>query len=194
MGREAEVRAEVGGVSADVKAILESQELILRGGVRRRFARAAIEAVVVNGDVLAFRTDGEDVRLHMGAAAAQAWAAAIAKPPPSLRAKLGLDKGARALLLGVADDPALVEALEGALVTHAGEADLLVARVDSAEDLAAMLTVRAEVPALAVWVVYPKGPGFGDAAIRTALRAAGLRDSKSSAVSERLTATRYNPA
>ena len=48
----------------------------------------------------------------------------------------------------------------------------------------------AAVPAL--WAVYPKG-GAMDAAVRTALRAAGWRDAKACAVSERLTATRYLP-
>jgi hypothetical protein len=46
------------------------------------------------------------------------------------------------------------------------------------------------VPAL--WAVYPKG-GAMDAAVRTQLRAAGWRDVKACAVSERLTATRYLP-
>ena len=48
--------------------------------------------------------------------------------------------------------------------------------------------------ALPLWTVYPKGKAgqFGDTAIRTALRDAGWRDTKSCAVSERLTATRYN--
>ena len=49
--------------------------------------------------VLSFTGAGQQVRLHLGDAA-QTWYTAITTPPPSLRAKLGLDSGARALLYG----------------------------------------------------------------------------------------------
>lgn len=53
-----------------------------------------------------------------------------------------------------------------------------------------MLYIRA----FSLWTIYPKGRGvaFGEREIRTALRAAGFRDTKSCAVSGLLTATRYN--
>ncbi|MBN9020688.1 MAG: hypothetical protein J0H08_01005, partial [Rhizobiales bacterium] len=87
----------------------------------------------------------------------------------------------------------LAEALDGVLVDEAGQASMAIARIDDGADLA---RAQAACGSLPLWAVYPKGKAvpFGDAAIRTALRAAGWRDTKSCAVSDRLTATRYNRA
>jgi hypothetical protein len=195
MGREAIVQAEVGSEAGEVRALLESDELILRGAIRRRFGRLALEGVAVEGGDLRFTCAGETVRLALGARLARVWAEAIARPPPSLRAKLGLDEGARALLLGTFGDAALAEALDGVLVEHGADAAMLIACIAGPADLAAACAVHAAYPCLPLWAVYPKGRGvaFGDGAIRAALRAEGFRDSKSCAVSDRLTATRYSP-
>lgn len=191
MGREALVRAEVGRESGEVKAVLEAQELILRGDIRRRFLKAMMSDMRVDGAVLRFSCNGETVALNLGTKVAEAWARAIATPPPSLRAKLGLDRGAKALLVGVCDDPALADALDGMLVDDPHEAAMAIARIDAREELAKAQAAAATLP---LWAVYPKGRAipFGDAAIRAALREAGWRDTKSCAVSDRLTATRYN--
>jgi hypothetical protein len=195
MGREAIVQAEVGREAGEVRALLESDELILRGAIRRRFERPALEGVAVEGEDLCFTCAGETVRLALGTRLARVWAEAIARPPPSLRAKLGLDKGARALLLGCFGDAALAEALDGVLVEHGADAAMLIACIAGPADLAAACAVHAAYPRLPLWAVYPKGRGvaFGDGEIRAALRAEGFRDSKSCAVSDRLTATRYSP-
>ena len=191
MGREALVRAEVGRESGEVKALLEAQELILRGDIRRRFLKTMMSDMRVEGAALRFSCNGETVDLNLGTKVAEAWAKAIATPPPSLRAKLGLDGGAKALLIGVCDDPALADALDGMLVDDPDEAAMTIARIDGREDLT---KAQATAGTLPLWTVYPKGRAipFGDAAIRAALREAGWRDTKSCAVSDRLTATRYN--
>ena len=54
MGREATVRATVGAESAETRALLESDALILRGTLRRRFPRVAMTDVTVDGDRLRF--------------------------------------------------------------------------------------------------------------------------------------------
>jgi ethanolamine utilization microcompartment shell protein EutS len=195
MGREALVRAEVGTQTGEVKALLESHELILRGEIKRHFPRPAIENVEVDGGQLRFTCGGESIRLHLGDKVAASWAKAVATPPPSLRAKLGLQNGAKAFLIGTCDDAALAEALDGAVTGNAAEAAMLIARIDGPEDLASARAVQAEYATLPVWTIYPKGKSisYGDGAIRAALREAGFRDTKSCAVSDRLTATRYNP-
>lgn len=194
MGREATIHAEVGSEAGEVRALLEGAELILRGEIRRRFPREAIETVSVDADMLRFRAAGEAVTLHLGAKLAQRWAAAIAEPPRSLRAKLGLGDAVRALLIGVVADEALAEAIEGALAKDGNAAQMMIAIIDDPTDLTEALRVQADFPTLPLWTVYPKGRNvaFGDTAIRTAPRAAGFRDTKSCAVSDRLTATRYN--
>lgn len=193
MGREATVHAEMRRAAGEVRALLESTELILRGEIRRRFPKMAMEQVRVDGDVLRFRASGEKVALHLGGKVAQSWAAAIATPPPTLRAKLGLDKGACALPIGEIADEALAAATDGRLVTDAAAAQMMIAIIHGPGDLAEVQRIHAGFPALPVWTVYPKGRGvaFGDTAIRAALREAGFRDTKSCAVSDTLTATRY---
>ena len=196
MGREAVVNAQIGDQAGEVHALLESSELIMRGAIRRRFPKAALEQVRVDEGTLYFVCSGEAIRLELGARMAQSWCKAIATPAPDLRAKLGLHKGARALRVGAFDDAALTEALKGVLVKKVRLADMIIACIKSAADLDAALVLQAAQPKLPVWTIYGKGSGipFGDSHIRTALRGAGFRDSKSCAVSERLTATRYNPS
>lgn len=196
MGREARVHAEAGADAGEANALLEGEELILRGAVRRRFPRAALEGVVVDGEVLRFSCAGETVSLRFPGKLAATWAAAVSAPPPSLRAKLSLDKGAKAFLVGSCDDAALTEALAGALADDVSQADMIVARIDEAADLTIALTIRGEARGLPVWAVYRKGGGaaFGEQAIRAALRREGLRDTKVCAVSKQLAATRYTDA
>jgi hypothetical protein len=194
MGKEAITRAQVGAEHADVRALLESTEIILRGGIRRHFARDQLADIYVDGDALTFLCDGERVALFLGAEIAGKWAKTLRAPPPSLRAKLGLDKGARAFLIGQCDDVALTAALAGTLVADSTDADMLIACIEGTAELQAALAIHAPRPHMPLWAVYPKGRGlgFGESAIREALRAAGLRDSKACAVSDRLTATRYS--
>lgn len=194
MGKEADIRADVDDTSGEVRALLERDELILRGEIRRRFPRATLQDATVADGVLSFTGAGQQVRLHLGDAAAT-WHAAITTPPPSLRAKLGLDRGAKALLHGACHDADLAAALDGVLTENGAEAAMLVACLAGPEDLAAAEALQARYPRLPIWAVYPKGRNvpFGDGAIRETLRAHGFRDTKSCAVSSRLTATRYNP-
>lgn len=192
MGREALIYAEAGSDAGEVRVLLESSELVLRGQVRRKFPRDRIEGVRVADGLLIFECDGEEVSLHLGPRASS-WADAIATPPPTLRDKLGLARGAKALLVGELDDQALTDAVGPSLVDDPAEASLLVARIRGTADVQAVIEAEARLPGTPVWMIYGKGSGvrFGDAQVRIAMRAAGFRDSKSSAVSERLTATRY---
>lgn len=190
MGREAIAYVEVGGEAGEVKVLLEACDLILRGAIRRRYAKTDIHDLQVVDGVLRFDSGAEAVALHLGSAsAAVRWAEAIRKPLPTLREKLDL-KG-NALVLGACDDPALVSALADARTDRSDAASVIVVQVAGPGDLEAALAVPGPLP---IWAVYPKGTSaFGDAAIRTRLRAAGYRDTKSCAVSKNLTATRYHP-
>ncbi len=193
MGKEADIRAEVNDASGEVRALLERDELILRGEIRRRFPRNGLENLQVADGVLSFTGAGQAVRLHLGDAA-QTWYTAITTPPPSLRAKLGLDRGGKALVYGACDDAELAAALDGAVTDDGAQATMLIACITSPEDLAAAEAVQARYPQLPIWAVYPKGRNvsYGESAIRETLRAHGFRDSKTCSVSTRLTATRYH--
>lgn len=195
MGREALVDVEINGEASEAKALLESDELILRGGMRRRFLKADITSLAVDGEALRFQCRGEAVCLHLGGDVAESWAKAIALPPPSLRTKLGLGNGATAIVLGdFDDDDALRDAVSDATTAHRADAAMIIACIKDAGDLASALDTFSTGVPVPVWAVYPKGKGvaFGDAAIRTTMRSHGFRDTKACAVSVRLTATRYN--
>jgi hypothetical protein len=195
MGREAIVRAEVGDVAGEVKLLLEADALLLRGAVRRRFPRSCLESLRTESGLLRFDCAGEAVVLHLGAPAAVKWMEAIEKVPPSLREKLGLARD-RAYWVGApAIEPELIKAIDGACTASADKAAMLLGMVEQSADLDALLAAQPLPVRLPVWALYPKGKGvpFGDAAIRAALREAGYRDTKSCAVSARLTATRYHP-
>jgi hypothetical protein len=191
MGKEAITQAHVGQESGEVKALLESNELILRGTIKRRFPKSAIADVRVTETGLAFSCAGEIVVLALGVPVATAWAKAIAKEPPGLKAKLGLADGATAIVLGSVEDTALVTALEGCRRDSTIGADMIIALITCADDLA---TARGMAAGRPIWAIYPKGgkATFGDAAIRANMRANGFKDTKSCAVSDLLTGTRYN--
>lgn len=59
MGLEAKCVADVGSQSALVHALLESDELILRGAIRRRFPRSAITNVGSSAAGLSFDYGGD---------------------------------------------------------------------------------------------------------------------------------------
>lgn len=202
MGREANCHCRAGSESAVAKVLLESTEVILRGAIKRRYALACIAQVQVHGADLRFEASGEAVTLELGAKEAAAWARKLLKPPPSLAAKLGLGPDQPTFVLGSVQDPALASALHGAVTPDAAQARQWLAVLMVPADLQGLLhalqALQAE-PAPAVWAVYRKGPAAlpGDAQVRQALRGAGYRDHKTSAVSDTLTATRYarfNPA
>lgn len=195
MGREAQVVCTIGHHTETVKALLESQELILRGPtLRRRFERSALLQLRVQAETLHFLAADEAVALALGAAQATKWLVALQAPPRSLAAKLGVSAAAPAAVFGpVADDVELAAALQDATTGDVRAAAMLVALVRSPDDLAQAVQRHADVAGPALWVVHAKGKAaaLGDAAIRQTLRASGYVDNKSTAVSDRLTATRY---
>lgn len=195
MGREALVYAEVDGEAGEVRALLESSEFILRGAIKRRYVREALEHIVVDDDTLQFESNGEQVRLCLGAAMARKWAEAMQKAPPTLREKLGLNPTTKGFLVGVVADDDLASAVQDCLTESGADARMLIAVVENESALIEALRVHSSFPSLPIWTVYAKGRGvtFGDTAIRTILRDAGFRDTKSCAVSASFTATRYHP-
>ena len=196
MGREAAAVCTLGTASEPVKALLESRELIVRGPtIKRRFELAALRHLHVAGDSLLFDVGGEAVSLALGATEAAKWLERAGKPPPTLAAKLGIGPDKPAAVFGPVDgDPELASALAGARTDSAQNAVVMVAAVFSPAELAHALDVHAGMPCRAIWIVHAKGGAsvaLGDSAIRATLRARGYRDNKTSAVSARLTATRY---
>jgi len=195
MGREANCLCEWNGEMVRVKALVEPPELILRGEIRRRLPFSEMSQVRADGAALRFKFGGDAVALKLGAPTAEKWAKAILTPPPSLAKKLGVSAESTAWVIGTIDDPALGTALGEARTASRKGADLIVARVNTAAELArafkaAAMETSAGVP---IWIVYRKGAGhaIGEADVRSAGIAAGIVDVKVASVSPQLTALKF---
>jgi hypothetical protein len=196
MGREAICKCDWAGTTAQVKALLESTEVILRGAIRKRIPFNEIKQVKALSDRLRFIVGGETVELFLSSKAAANWAAVLTSPPPSLARKLGITSTTIVRTIGDIADRALISALAEAAEISAQNAALIVAHVDSPESLHQTLNqARAQLSkAVPIWIVYAKGKGHAidESAIRSLLRANGMMDTKIASVSATLTAIRFN--
>lgn len=195
MGYEAQALCELGLKRENVKALLESHELLIRGAIKRRFALAAIFNPRVQDGVLAFESaSGDTVSLHLGSDVSQKWLRKIQAPPPSLADKLGIGPDHPAAVVGTVPDEALAHALSNGTETrNLQAASVLIAVVKTPADLARAVQTHSTMPCHGLWVIHQKGPkvALPDAQIRASLRDLGYRDHKVSAVSANWTATCY---
>jgi hypothetical protein len=195
MGREAECTCNWSGTSAQVKALIEPPDLILRGGIRRRLPFAELKNVRATDDLLCFDCGGDRVSITLGAALAAKWATILTTPPPSLAKKLGITPETNIRMLGTVDDGALHDALATAKQISGGKGDLIIARTDTPAEVANALNAAAAELAsgVPIWFVYPKGRGhaMNEHDVRGMGLAADLVDTKVAAVSPLLTALRF---
>ena len=196
MGHEADCKCVWKESTADVTALLETYELILRGGMRCKIPFVEMRGIHADGGSLHFVFQGEPVSLELGDAVAAKWAKTLASPPPDLAKKLGIKPESKVHVIGVVDDKALREALVRAVSNSANVSDLIIAPVETPSELSAALEkaateLRRGVP---IWIVYRKGKGhaLSEAVIRATGLAAGLVDTKVASVSASLTALRFN--
>lgn len=190
MGREATCIAHWQGQSGPVRLHLDSNAFDLKGEIRLSIPRAAIADPKAEAGRLTLTADGEPLLLVMPQADAARWCAALLKPIPSLAQKLGISPDTPAWLVGEPDDPALRAALAPGPAATPGSAALLVAIVNAVADLEPACTLAGARP---VWIVTGKGKHatVRETDLRACLRDAGFGDSKSCAVSDTLTATRW---
>jgi hypothetical protein len=114
LGREATCQCNWAGTTAEVKALLETNEIILRGEIRRRIPLQKLTNVKVQLDSLCFSVDREPVQLFLGALAAESWAKKVKAPPRSLAQKLGITGKTVVRSIGNITDRALLSALDEA--------------------------------------------------------------------------------
>ena len=194
MGREAVCTCDWNGTVAEVKALLETKEVILRGAMRKRVPFSEIKDVNANADRLSFNVAGEAVQIVLGPAA-EKWAAAITNPPPTLACKLGITDKIVVRVIGQVCDEALNEALAAAAKIASKNAGLILACVDSPESLhAALRDAKAQLlKGVPIWMVYAKGKGhpINETSVRELLRENGMIDTKVASVSAKYTALRF---
>ncbi|WP_108813828.1 hypothetical protein [Loktanella sp. Alg231-35] len=193
MGREAVAVCHWQGEIAEAKVHLDSRFLQLRGQMRLDLPRDAIRAVDLDDAGVLVRTQGGDLMMEFGAVEAARWQKAILKKPPTLAEKLRISAQTPAFVQGTFDDAPLAEALSDATVGDPADAMLLVAVLLRADDLQQASDLALAHPDKHIWVVHQKGKAavVGDSTIRSHMRGLGFIDSKTSAVSDQLTTTRY---
>jgi hypothetical protein len=196
LGREAEGNCRWQGMTGWSKALLEGNELILRGGIKARIARTELSDWHVAADELVIRVGADTLYLDIGADEARRWVLALNKPVPTLAQKLGIDADHRAFLLGGESIAELDAALNEKVAETPDQARTMIAVLKSLPDLEAAISLGKSCPELPIWCVYQKGAvsPVTEAKVRTALRNAGYHDVKVSGISAEWTATRFLPA
>lgn len=195
MGQEAVCECDWNGETARVKALVEPPDLILRGEIRRRLPFSELRNVRAEGAALRFRVGPDVVTLTLNAATAEKWAKAILTPPPSLAKKIGITSESTVWVMGTIDDAALETALCEARQKSRIGADMIVARVNTAAELARAFKSAAKETSdgVPIWIAYRKGPGhsIAEADVRSAGLEAGIVDVKIAAVSPQLTGLKF---
>ena len=181
MGSEVVTRVEIGSEAAEAKALLETEEVIVRGAIKARIPFSEAKDVAADGGVLRLRWNSRDVRIHVGKDAPK-WAEKI-RNPKSVLDKLGVKAGQRVSVVGAVDDGFLAELEErGTDLSRRlrRDSDIVFFAATRREDLSRLGELRRSLlPAGAVWVIRPKGtPAINDNDVMAAAKAAGLVDVK----------------
>lgn len=181
MGNEATCRITLGDQTAEAKALLETEELILRGALKARIPFAEAKNVSAEDGVLRLRWNDRDVAIPLGRDAAK-WAEKI-RNPKSLLDKLGVKAGQRVSVIGEVDGDFLDQlAARGCDVARneRRDADVIFFAVNRRENLTRLDALRRLLqPAGAVWVLRPKGdPAISEGDVMSAAKSAGLVDVK----------------
>ena len=195
MGLEATCECKIDGTPYPVRAFLESRELILRGGVRRKIRLDNIAEAAVIGSRLQFIADAQTIELQLGTDVAQKWLKKISSPPPTLAAKLAIRDTVKVFLIDGQLCSELTSAVGGHVTANIEEADMICAVATHEQQLQKVVAVATERASCPIWIIHPKGKSstLSETSVRDVMRAAGYVDTKVSAVSDQLTAARYNP-
>jgi hypothetical protein len=192
MGREAVTTATYDGRTDEAKVLLESQGILLRAPFSLTLPRDGISGLTVQGEALTGQGPRGPFELMLGAVEAGRWKTALEKPLPTLAEKLGLKPGVTVWTAGDVGGPELTGALNGVERVAVEGASLLI--VQAADEGALKTALAASEGSTApFWIVHGKGKAaaFGEAPVRALMRGRGFIDTKVSAVSDALSATRY---
>jgi len=188
MGQELKCRVEFGQQSSEGKALLESMEIIFRGGFRLKIAFQAIESMEASGGKLKIKFPDGLAVFHLGEKA-EKWADRIRNPPSRLD-KLGVKPESKIQLIGKHDEDFRRELTNRGAVLVKSKPDLAFLAVKQKEELVEL----AYLTGSPVWIVYPKGlKSITENDVLAAGRAAGFSDIKVCAFSPTHTALKFKP-
>ena len=195
MGHEVTCKARIDGRTSDAKALLETDEIVVRGDERILIPLRKIRSIEVRGGSLQLQWDGHEASLDLGDSVARKWLDKI-RNPRSLLDKLGMKPGLRVSVIAV-DDPPFHEELaaRGADVSTRArrDSDAIFFGANRNSDLSRLAKLKESLaPAGALWVVRPKGTkAITEAATLAAGKEAGLVDIKVVKFSETHTAEKF---
>jgi len=180
MGNQATATVCYDGEAHDASVLLETDEVIVRGGLKLKIPFRDIREAKPSGDTLVLRWKGHELRVPLGAGAAK-WAEKILNPKSRIE-KLGVKAKQKVCAVGGLDRDFLDE-LEnsGADVSRKlrKDADVIVAAVENRGGLAFERWCQFLQAAGSIWVVRPKGnPAITEMEVMLAGKAAGLVDVK----------------
>jgi hypothetical protein len=182
MGNDVLCRVTFGKQRSEGRALLETSELIFRGGFRLKIPFAAIKSVAAaKGELRVQFPEGLAV-FELGENAAK-WREKILHPKSRIE-KLGVKRDARVSLLGNFDAGFLQElsGLTGNIdtATVAQDTECIFFAAASQKELARVAKYAKKMKgSVALWVVYPKGrKDIRETDIIAAGRDAGLKDVK----------------
>jgi hypothetical protein len=189
MGREVRCLVRTGGEEAEAKALLETDEVIVRSPFRLKVPRRDITGTTVDGDRLTIEhAGGTPLVLELGAKEAAKWAHDIANPK-TVADKLGVKPGQRVRLVGEADR----ELVGAGVAAEDGVADVVFLQLEEPSDLARIAELRTQIaPDGAIWVIRPKGrDDLTESMVLGAGRDAGMYDVKTARISATYTGLKF---
>ena len=194
MGNEATCRAQFGKQQSEGKVLLETGEILFRGGFRLKIPFSKIKsAKAVNGE-LRLRT-AEGLAVFQIGKAAEKWCDKILHPKSRVE-KLGVKLGARVSLVGKLEPEFLTELREltkSVKEKVATESESIFFAADSIETLSALSKISKSMRgATALLIVYPKGQKhITENDVIAAGRRANLKDVKVVGFSSTHTALKF---
>ena len=182
MGRELHCRTKCAGKWHEGKALLESNEIIFRGGVRLKIPFALLASVVARDGQLHIKWPGHTAIFELGEQA-EKWAYKILHPKSTVE-KLGIKPGLTISAIKMPDDATVADLRKLAAVFSAGkvarDSDAVFFGCATASDLNGPKKLLPSLaPGGALWIVYPKGRNeITELQVLQAGRDAGLYDVK----------------
>jgi hypothetical protein len=195
MGNEVKCTVRVGKDVSEGKALLETSEILFRGGFRLKIPFASIKSVkAIDGELRLETADGLAV-FELGPAA-EKWREKIVHPKSRIE-KIGVKPGAKISVFGdfAADFFEEVKPLAGSVTKDkvTAECDLVFFAADSLEELSSVAKIRKSLKgATGLWIVYPKGQeSITENDVIAAGRKTGLKDVKVVGFSSTHTALKF---
>ena len=182
MGSEVKCTVSWGKQQSEGKALLETSEILFRGGFRLKIPFSTIKsAKAVDGELRLQTADGLAV-FHLGVAA-EKWRDKILHPKSRIE-KLGVKPGTNVSLIGGFDAQFLAEISARTNSVSKGkvaiDAECIFFAADSTEGLSGLSKISKSMKgAAALWIVYPKGQKpITENDVLAAGRKSGLKDVK----------------